>query len=291
MPALWRKVETSFWREANDEELSSDERLLQLFLETNDATNLSGIYKISMVTMQNGTGLDYNHIKKALHGLQSRGIVIYDETYKEMLLVGWVKKNPWNSPKCTASIKSSLLQIKSLALIEHRQMVLEGDDPIGPPIFREKKEEEEKKSDNTPYEKIISYLNKKTGRSFQIGNEAYRSLIRARYREGKTDMDFKKVIDLKVHQWKDDIKTREWLRPTTLFGTKFDQYLNEGPISVTSTKNAILCPICKTDCTSISSPTCPKCSFTLANRDDAEKAEAYKEEIVAAGLGERIGIE
>ena len=39
--------------------------------------------------------------------------------------------------------------------------------------------------------------------------------------------DFKRVIDTKVKQWLNDDNMRKYLRPETLFGTKFEAYLNE----------------------------------------------------------------
>ena len=45
--------------------------------------------------------------------------------------------------------------------------------------------------------------------------------------EDFTVEDFKKVIDIKVAAWKDDPKMSQYLRPATLFGTKFEGYLNE----------------------------------------------------------------
>jgi uncharacterized phage protein (TIGR02220 family) len=49
--------------------------------------------------------------------------------------------------------------------------------------------------------------------------------VRARVRDGFTLDDFKAVIDAKVAQWGEDEKMAEYLRPETLFGTKFEGYL------------------------------------------------------------------
>ena len=40
----------------------------------------------------------------------------------------------------------------------------------------------------------------------------------------------KQVIDIKVRQWFYDLRMNKFLRPETLFGTKFESYLNERPI-------------------------------------------------------------
>lgn len=88
----------------------------------------------------------------------------------------------------------------------------------------------QKASDDTiPYERIIRYLNARTQSSFKAGSKATRSRIRARFREGFKAEDFKKVIDVKCAEWLHDDKMAKYLRPETLFGAKFEGYLNQAP--------------------------------------------------------------
>lgn len=83
------------------------------------------------------------------------------------------------------------------------------------------------KPDHTPYQEILDYLNSKVGTSYRASSKATQRLIKARSNEGFDVDDFKKVIDIKVANWKNDPKMSQYLRPTTLFGTKFESYLNE----------------------------------------------------------------
>lgn len=83
------------------------------------------------------------------------------------------------------------------------------------------------KPDHIPYQEIMSYFNQQAGTSYRASSKATQRLISARTNEGFTVDDFKKVIDIKVANWKDDPKMSEYLRPVTLFGTKFESYLNE----------------------------------------------------------------
>lgn len=76
------------------------------------------------------------------------------------------------------------------------------------------------------YQYIIDNLNGKTGKHYRVTDKT-RSLIRARIRDGFTESDFLKVIDNKVRSWANDPKMSQYLRPETLFGTKFEGYLNE----------------------------------------------------------------
>lgn len=75
---------------------------------------------------------------------------------------------------------------------------------------------------------IVNYLNKKAGTRFRANSEAHTSLILARHKEGASEEDLKRVIDIKTEQWKQDPKMSQFLRPSTLFGKeKFSNYLGE----------------------------------------------------------------
>ena len=77
-----------------------------------------------------------------------------------------------------------------------------------------------------PYEEIVQYLNQKTNKNFKHTSKVTQRHIRARLAEGFTVSDFKQVIDKKCSDWLRDQKMKEYLRPETLFGTKFESYLN-----------------------------------------------------------------
>lgn len=83
--------------------------------------------------------------------------------------------------------------------------------------------------DNIPYKEIINYLNSKTGKNYRDNVQKNRSLIKARWSEGYRLDDFKQVIDNMVKDWS-GTKYAKYLRPETLFGTKFDGYLNQGNV-------------------------------------------------------------
>lgn len=74
--------------------------------------------------------------------------------------------------------------------------------------------------------RIITYLNKKTGSNFKPETKATTRHINARLKEGFTPEDFKTVIDFKCSQWLYDAEMQEFLRPHTLFNSKFEGYLN-----------------------------------------------------------------
>ena len=76
------------------------------------------------------------------------------------------------------------------------------------------------------YKEIIDYLNSKADTNYKHTTKKTQSLINARLKESFTLEDFKAVIDIKTSTWK-DTEMEKYLRPETLFGTKFESYLNE----------------------------------------------------------------
>src|SRR5690606_32534716 len=79
-----------------------------------------------------------------------------------------------------------------------------------------------------PYSEIVDYLNERANKSYRSTGKKTQSLIRARFNDGFGVDDFKRVIDNKVATWLGGDMDK-YLRPETLFGTKFEGYLNEKP--------------------------------------------------------------
>ena len=93
-------------------------------------------------------------------------------------------------------------------------------------------------TNSVPYKEVIEYLNEKTGKNFKHTSDANRRVIRARFNEGNTLEDFKRVIDNKAVDWLNDYKMKKYLRPVTLFNaSKFEGYLNENKSSKDKPKN------------------------------------------------------
>lgn len=71
---------------------------------------------------------------------------------------------------------------------------------------------------------LISYLNEKAGTNYNV-TAAVVQRIGELIDVGYTADDMKSVIDKKVSEWKDSDKMRGYLRPRTLFGDKFEEYV------------------------------------------------------------------
>lgn len=80
-----------------------------------------------------------------------------------------------------------------------------------------------------PYKEIIDYLNSKTKAHYKASSKVNQRLIKARIKDGYTLEDFKTVINNKAFEWQ---HTDMWkyMRPSTLFGSHFDDYLNENKL-------------------------------------------------------------
>ena len=89
-----------------------------------------------------------------------------------------------------------------------------------------------------PYKEIIDYLNLKVNANYRSSTRKTKELIKARFNEGFTINDFKTVIDKKTIEWINDNKFKVYLRPETLFGTKFESYLNQ-PVKELTTKDLV----------------------------------------------------
>jgi uncharacterized phage protein (TIGR02220 family) len=73
----------------------------------------------------------------------------------------------------------------------------------------------------------VEYLNIKAGTNYRPTTRKTKDCIIARFNEGWKVEHFKKVIDNKCAKWLGDEKMEQYLRPETLFGNKFEGYLNE----------------------------------------------------------------
>ena len=108
-----------------------------------------------------------------------------------------------------------------------------------------------------PFKEIIHYLNEKTRKKFQYTNPSTKEKITSRWNEGHRLDDFKKVIDVKVAEWT-GTSFAQFLRPQTLFGPKFESYVNQEQEGVSVCPN----PECQRplEGTEIN---CPKCHWRV----------------------------
>lgn len=78
----------------------------------------------------------------------------------------------------------------------------------------------------TTTKKVIDYLNKKAKTGFRYSGKTTKGKIQARLNEGYKLDDFTVVIDNKTKDWL-GTEFEKYLCPETLFGNKFEKYLNQ----------------------------------------------------------------
>ena len=80
-----------------------------------------------------------------------------------------------------------------------------------------------------PFDEIVHALNEAAGTRYRSSSDKTRRLIHARWAEGYRLPDFLAVIDTMAAEWAGDPKMAKYLRPSTLFSPKFEDYVNRGP--------------------------------------------------------------
>lgn len=91
-----------------------------------------------------------------------------------------------------------------------------------------KKEYKESPQESDFTAAVVDYLNEKAGTHYRAEVPKTQALIKARAKEGFTEADFRTVIDKRCADWI-GTEYEQYLRPQTLFGTKFESYLNGVP--------------------------------------------------------------
>jgi hypothetical protein len=93
---LRRSVNTRIWADEWFEGLSRDEKLLWLYLLTNQYTNMLGIYEVSMSRISFETGITRETLSKAFERFQREGKAFYI-CNRFVFLVNWLKNQSMNT--------------------------------------------------------------------------------------------------------------------------------------------------------------------------------------------------
>lgn len=224
-------VETDFFME-----MSPTAKLLYFYLNMSaDDDGFVGNPKtIKLISGATDDDLKILIAKQFIIPFESGVVVI-----KDWKIHNYIRKDTYN-PTVYKSEKSQLLDDDNGAYIlnennpltERPREVDTGKDRLGKDRLDKDNNMSGKPDDVIPYSEILSYLNKKTGRSFR-NVEANKKLIKARWNEGYKLEDFKTVVDNMVSNWTgkmfDGVPAENYLQPKTLFSNKFDNYLNQVP--------------------------------------------------------------
>lgn len=208
---------------AHDDRLKDKDKLL--YGEIYAMLNVTNSFFMSNSKLAERLNCSEPTIKRSLARLEECGFIKRDNVYEGKQIVRRnISLGRFNSD---TRVGSTMI----LPPVHERSEGRVTSDPDNRTINRASNRTEEDilsgKPDHAPYQEILDYLNSKAGTSYRASSNATKRLVRARMSEHFTVEDFKKVIDIKVANWKDDPKMSKYLRPKTLFGTNFESYLNE----------------------------------------------------------------
>ena len=139
-------------------------------------------------------------------------------------------QNSWTNSNLCPTEKENRVNSKSNNL--YLDNILSGNPDFTFPTWLE--ETAIKDLEKTKHKELwipIAYLNQVANKRYKFVDKTKRLLL-ARFKEGYTLEDFKQVIDIKTAEWKDSPEFSKYLRPETLFGSKFDGYLNQKPKTI-----------------------------------------------------------
>lgn len=183
-----------------------------------------------------GKGITTQNVRTALNRFEKLGFLTNESTKTGRLIT----VENWEVYQCDEESQQSYQQTANKDLTNSQQRLNKQLTPI-----EERKEGDKEKEKENIIKDIVEYLNEISGKNFKHNSNKTKSCINARLKEGFTFENFKTVINLKVSQWKDDVKMSTYIRPETLFGTKFEGYLNESPKIVSAGDKRIGVPPCE----------------------------------------------
>lgn len=185
---------------------------------------------------------DWDYTIKGLATLSKDGVDSVRSALKELEEQGYLTmKRIRNELGHFTSAEYVLREIPNTELPMQEKPILEN--PIsGKPILENpmqlntnaikdltNKELSEESTKNNIYSRVIDFLNAMAGTNYKSTTAKTQQLIKARLKEGFTLEDFETVIRKKCREWV-DTDFAKYLRPETLFGTKFESYLNASEV-------------------------------------------------------------
>lgn len=234
--AIYRNVSMKFWTDTDIvDDFTPEDKYFYLYLLTNPHTNLCGCYEVSLKQISNETGYNKDTIERLLDRFESsHGVIKYSKETREILLVNWSRYNWTSSEKLD---KPLLEQIESVKNVDFKAFLIDLynlRDTVSIPYAYGSDTRARYCSTDTvtvsvSIPSIISYLNNKCSTNYKSNTKNTVKHISARAKEGFSEEDFFTVIDTMFKEWGSDEKMKVYLRPDTLFGTKFESYLNRAP--------------------------------------------------------------
>lgn len=152
--------------------------------------------------------------RSAIKELEEHGYLIRRPIRKDGKICDWeylIFENPQEANQVKGNLLLENQQVENRTQLNTNQL--------------NTKSSNNKELNTKEYKYIVEYLNKKAETNYRATSKATQSHIKARLAEGFTLENFYSVIDKKCAEWK-GTDMEKYLRPETLFGSKFENYLN-----------------------------------------------------------------
>lgn len=239
-----RIVDTSFWTDGKVDDFSPEDKYFMLYLLTNPFTTQLGIYEMSVKQAAFQLGYSVDAVNVLLERFENKyHIIKYSKETSEVAVLNFLRHSIIKGGKPVEDcIKKEMSKVKNRMLISKVfDFISEKDDlnETVKKIVNEYENDNDNDNDNeVSYHDsstnrqnpiimdVIHYLNTKAGTQYRTSTRKTRDCIKARINEGFDYEDFKTVINKKCAEWLGDEKMERYLRPETLFGPKFEGYLN-----------------------------------------------------------------
>ena len=245
----YSQIYTKIWNDEKFRQLSPEAQRFYFYVLTSPHSNMAGYYLLpktyierDMVTLPKG-------LDKPFTELLDKGFIRYDEESSVILIPNYFRYNSLDNKNQRKGANNRAKELPDNTLVKDFKEICKKYYPDGYETLTEglvegsgntenrkqksesrkqKTENEDNSEEPSPsYKEIIDYLNEKADRSYKSSTDKTRTKIKARFDEGFDLSDFKNVIDTKVAEWLDDSEMDQFIRPQTLFGTKFEGYLNQ----------------------------------------------------------------
>jgi uncharacterized phage protein (TIGR02220 family) len=263
MNGFYRTLDAGLWGDEKFRQLSPPQasgQFLWIYLLTGHHTDgLPGLYLLGEAALAEALGWPLEDLRVQFAALQSLGMALadwnahvvflpnalkYQAPCNQKQLLGWGKAFK-RVPECDLKLKW-LRQLEAIAARKGNSFTValnEGFgtvcDTVSPPNPNPQPNPRPNarsaarsaaggppETENIPVAAIVALLNRHAAKRFRHGSAQTRRLIEDRWREGYRVPDFERVIQVKCGQWL-HTPNEPYLRPQTLFGGKFEAYVNE----------------------------------------------------------------
>lgn len=225
----------TFWNDKdNRKELLPEEKYFYLYLLTNPHKKMCGCYKLDVAKMSVELGLSKPTIETHLRRFAEDKKLAIDWNTNEVLIFDYYKYCWSNKLPIIETIETIENEIDNIEDLDFKNYIIDLLEKLKNgkiklvDIVVDSKEKEKRENIVKAFSvEVVKYMNEKCKTKYRGNSEYVMRKISARMKEGYTNIDdYKKVIDKKSGQWL-GTEYEKYLRPDTLFGSKFEIYLNQ----------------------------------------------------------------